>query len=504
MTAPYSNLILNKLKRFLLAVVVIIFFVLLASTLLLILNDREQQLDNHGRSMESLAVILSKEADATLTLASTILEELKRDIKVDSAGAFINPRDIHLSLLRSRSFINSRAGSPSFSHLFVLDKDGFNVANSVSHPVKRVNASDREYFIHHHKQPGNRLYISQPGYSKVTDERVIFLTSRIEEASGSFCGIIGIQLKLSHFDSMYQLLNLPPGGTVTLLRSDGKGIYRFPLVDDFFNQTIADKQRFRHMLLDKSGFITNAASPYDGYQRVLGYRLSERYPVLNIISITQHSALQHWQQQAIRNLSLSIAAGMVLLLLAFFTYRQLQHLSTAINLSTRDPLTSIHNRRAFDKQLEQEWRRAERRGGVLSILFIDIDHFKLYNDNYGHSAGDHCLSKVAKCLASCANRSGEMVARYGGEEFIALLPDCDEIEAMHTAERMQVIVADLRIPHEHSPIAPYITISIGIATSTVSQQAPAEQLIKRADQALYQAKNEGRNQIRVNDNNVTQ
>ena len=133
-------------------------------------------------------------------------------------------------------------------------------------------------------------------------------------------------------------------------------------------------------------------------------------------------------------------------------------------LSTIDPLTGIANRRAFEDALDQEWRRMMRHGTTLSLLMIDVDCFKRFNDAYGHVAGDQCLRAVAQVLAGKARRAGEMAARYGGEEFAVLLPHVDIAEAKKLGEVICAAVSDCRIPHEHSEVASYVTISVGAAS----------------------------------------
>jgi diguanylate cyclase (GGDEF)-like protein len=161
--------------------------------------------------------------------------------------------------------------------------------------------------------------------------------------------------------------------------------------------------------------------------------------------------------------------------------------------SSSDSLTGIPNRRAFDAAFEQEWNHATRTGKPLALLLADVDHFKKYNDTYGHQRGDDCLKKVAKAMREAARRKVDLVARYGGEEFALLLPDTAPVSALLVAGRILEALRSLRLPHEGAP-AGHVTMSIGIC-GTVPQggQSPAA-LIKAADKALYDAKAKGRNQ----------
>lgn len=160
-----------------------------------------------------------------------------------------------------------------------------------------------------------------------------------------------------------------------------------------------------------------------------------------------------------------------------------------------DGLTGVANRRRFDESLAAEWRRCRRDHAPLALLMIDIDHFKLYNDHYGHLAGDACLQSVANALKEGLGRSHDLVARYGGEEFVCLLPDSDPAGARAKAEALRIAVEGMDIPHEASPTARMVTISMGVAVKVPNGDSDPEQLVAEADAALYAAKNGGRNRV---------
>lgn len=163
-------------------------------------------------------------------------------------------------------------------------------------------------------------------------------------------------------------------------------------------------------------------------------------------------------------------------------------------LATRDGLTGAHNRRVFDEHLVDEWRRAGRSGEPLSIIMIDVDYFKAYNDTYGHVAGDHCLQQIVQALMSCVSRSGDIVARYGGEEFVVLLPSTPEQGAIDVAQRMCRKIAEFHIVHRGSELD-RVSISAGVATTVPSLDDRAQSLLTASDDALYRAKEGGRNRV---------
>ena len=158
-----------------------------------------------------------------------------------------------------------------------------------------------------------------------------------------------------------------------------------------------------------------------------------------------------------------------------------------------DGLTGVHNRRQFDERLAAEWGRAARSGSALSVVLIDVDHFKRFNDRHGHQAGDDCLRRVAAALKAGLRRPGDLIARYGGEEFVCLLPDTDRAGAVVLAEQLRTAVQALHIEHGDSPVAPVVTVSLGACTQTANLPGSAADVLRAADAQLYRAKSEGRN-----------
>jgi diguanylate cyclase (GGDEF)-like protein len=166
-------------------------------------------------------------------------------------------------------------------------------------------------------------------------------------------------------------------------------------------------------------------------------------------------------------------------------------------LSRIDPLTGLANRRHFDEAKEVEFRRARRLGLQLSVLLCDVDHFKRYNDTYGHAMGDECLKAVAGVIRQTFARAGELPARVGGEEFAVLLPAADAAQAREAAERLRVALAERGIPHLGSTTAPHVTLSIGLAQLTPDGMDTFDALLHHADLALYRAKSLGRDQVAI-------
>jgi diguanylate cyclase (GGDEF)-like protein len=183
---------------------------------------------------------------------------------------------------------------------------------------------------------------------------------------------------------------------------------------------------------------------------------------------------------------------------------QLRDLTQVLmKLSLIDALTGVANRRAFEQSLDQEFKRAKRSKKSLSVILFDVDHFKKYNDRYGHPAGDLCLKRLAQQVQSTIKRPGDMLARYGGEEFAIVLPETDLQGASIIAERVLKGVRDLGMSHEDNNHGQILTVSIGlVAYDCYEQGVDSAELIKRADKALYKAKSEGRNRITTLENHT--
>ncbi|MGR8929440.1 MAG: diguanylate cyclase domain-containing protein [Gammaproteobacteria bacterium] len=189
-------------------------------------------------------------------------------------------------------------------------------------------------------------------------------------------------------------------------------------------------------------------------------------------------------------------AGMIALVIGYWLQsklnRRLNRAKNNLQLAYLDALTLLPNRRYYDAFLRREWKRASRHNYPLSMIMIDIDYFKLYNDSLGHMEGDQCLKHVARTLRRYFRRSGDLIARYGGEEF-CVVAACDSDQIMDLAKMLRMAVEMMQLPHPNSPISSYVTISLGVATLLPTERTECSLLLHQADQALYSAKQAGRN-----------
>lgn len=181
-------------------------------------------------------------------------------------------------------------------------------------------------------------------------------------------------------------------------------------------------------------------------------------------------------------------------------YHRLEQLNQELEtIAYIDSLTGVFNRRHFDQKLQEEWKRLARDRASISIIMVDVDYFKPYNDTYGHQQGDQCLQEVARAISATAKRPGDFVARYGGEEFVVVLPNTGIEGALKVAENIRIEIEALEIPHQASAVSNWVTSSLGVANSKCSEKSNPEILLQAADIALYNAKTAGRNRVEVYD-----
>lgn len=231
---------------------------------------------------------------------------------------------------------------------------------------------------------------------------------------------------------------------------------------------------------------------YLGIRSVLIAPILVKNKLWGLLLIAQQ-APRRWERSEI-NLFEQMTSQMGLAIQHAMLYSQLEIANQKLlNQANTDKLTQLSNRRRFENTLDKEWRRMRRENQPLSVILCDVDHFKLYNDTYGHQAGDECLRAVAQALKQAIRRPADEAARYGGEEFVIVLPNTPLSGAQHVAEKVRRGVYELQLPHESSKTTDWVTISLGVASCIPDQSLSPEGLVQKADMALYTAKEKGRN-----------
>lgn len=404
------------------------------------------------------------------------------------------------SRLRNIALFDRAATASYLDSMLVLDANGNIVFDAVAEVPRDGNFVDSEYFKVHQDNPDVGMYVGHPYASRLSQGSLcIPLTRRISHADGSFAGVVVLSIRLDYFRKLFASLSLGAHGAMVLVQQDGTLIMRHPYDQKVIGRNISNASTFKQHRKKDEGSFTDI-SVIDGVKRLYYYKNLPNLPLIIIVAEAYSDIYAAWSQRA-----LTIAAVMGTLAVAFiglsFAFglqlrRRMRAESELAMLARTDGLTGLHNRRTLGEILDQEWRRARRNHSMFSLLFVDIDRFKAYNDTYGHQAGDDALAAVAKCIVDSIRRPVDHAARYGGEEFVVVLPDTAPEGAASIAENIRAAISDLGIEHTGSEFG-HITASIGAATWTPEHDSDVSAVIRLADDALYTAKATGRNKVEI-------
>ena len=431
-------------------------------------------------------------------LVSTIDADIARNIEIYDlslravATHVLSPEISRVSReLQHLILFDHAATAKHFGAIQVFDVTGKLTIDASTFDPAPISSADQEFFFAHRDHPDIGLYISSPmlyrgAYSVV-------MSRRISDNEGNFVGVVAGALRFSFFHELFGRLRLGPDDVIAVMRQDGVLIMRVPFDLDWIGRSMATSELTKRALAEPNGSMSHT-SLADGLSRLYVWRDNTR-PLVVVVGKTWTSIYAVWQQQALRIggilFVLVLMAGIATLCLAREIGRRTRAEASLAELATTDALTGLRNRRKFDQQLADEWRRAERSGVALALLMIDADHFKAYNDRFGHQAGDQALCAVAAGIIRASRRVGDCAARYGGEEFALLLPGLSLLESLQIAETIRKEIG------RWNGGCAQLSVSIGVASMTPGGGTSAEALVEAADRALYEAKTNGRNQSRV-------
>lgn len=452
---------------------------------------RRDAMENALQASENLSLTLERAIARNLQTYELSMHSVIDGMK-DPEIMTLPPAMRHLVLF-DRSINAEDLGS-----LLATDVDGNLILDSRSTTPRPVNVGDRDYFLAHKDNPSVGIFVSRPFQPRLTqDAPSIGISSRISRPDGSFNGVVVGTLRLNFFRRLFEGVELGHEGTLTLVRSDGIVIMRRPFETSVIGRDISASPVFSLWQgADKGTGI--GAGTIDGVERLYSFRKVGNYPLTLIVGRALNDVLIAWRKRAAAFVILIAIVDLVILALSISLARQWKQRAASerhlLQMVSTDGLTGLGSRRALDDRADMEWRRAVRDGTPLSVLMIDVDDFKAYNDQYGHLAGDDALAAIGRCIGLSIRRPGDIAARYGGEEFAVLLPNTDSEGGWGVSESIRNAVQTLQIPHEGA-LRKRLTVSIGIATVQGGDGfADLRGLVQAADAALYRAKAGGRNQ----------
>lgn len=461
-------------------------------TLLTLSAGRADALEHAHETSQNLVSIVSSDLERNVEIYDLSLQAM-----VDGARdklAWTLPVDVQRAVLFDRATTAAYLGGA-----YVIGREGQVIASQNGEINGSVRLADRDYFLVHQRSPSVGLYFSHPFRSRLRDGKLsIGLTRRIGDADGAFAGVALLAIRIEYFQNLLDRINTGRQGSVFIVMDDGTLLARKPFSQRDIGVSIAKSPTFQVMAAHDAGAYV-AISAVDGVRRMYTYSRVPGTPLIAVVAPAVDDVLAPWRRRSTIVGVLTLAFGavfvMVSWLLAFALRDKLHAQAALVRLAATDPLTGLSNRRVLDSRLDEEWRRARRTRQSLSALFVDIDHFKQFNDTHGHASGDEALVAVAECISAMVRRSVDVVARYGGEEFAVILPETAGEGALTVAEKIRRKVQSQSIVQSDGETAA-VTVSIGCATCVPADGANVLDLLAAADRQLYAAKAAGRNQVR--------
>jgi diguanylate cyclase (GGDEF)-like protein len=428
---------------------------------------------------------LAEQANTSLKTADSIVAALVERVEAEGTGPEAKVRLYHLMTSLASEL-------PAIHEMGVTNDKGDAIVKSlVANPVG-LNYAERSYFRYHATHTDRGPFIGGRIKSKIDGSYAITVTRRLNHPDGSFGGVVVTSVSMKFFEQLFDEVQARSGGVIALLSDDGAQLARSPAIDSETSPPVVGSELWRRVLKQPDVGTLSYLSPIDGVMRYGSYRHLGQFPLITLVAHSEWDVQSTFRSQLAWN---GVTLVLVLIAVAVMGSRAVKANRLLNAQAMQDGLTGLANRRLFEDMIRSEFRRAERMASPLSVIMIDIDHFKDYNDCYGHLAGDECLRSVANAIRGCVRRAGDLAARYGGEEIVIILPNLDNLSAVALATTMRTAVHSLALPHAHSQHS-IVTFSAGVATQVPGQSVGGwEMLVEEADAALYAAKASGRDTV---------
>ncbi|WP_338152926.1 diguanylate cyclase [Chimaeribacter arupi] len=487
-------------------------FLLLTALAVIVINGWslwsawQHRLKEKEDDARNLSVSLARQAEDTFLQVDISLGEVVRLLRQNGPGYAATPAF-------TRQLQEQQGKLTQLHSLSVFDAHGNRVASSGRYVPATSNNADREYFIWHRTHADTNVHISHVTYSRSTSDLFIPVSVRLNDSAGNFAGIALAAVKVDYFKHFYSYYTLGERDELGLILADTSILYMRPFPDTYIDRRLTASPLFKTPPKALNSGNETWRSSLDGVNRIFGHARFGRYPLIVLVGYDRDRLRSEWLAANLTSVTLNVVLLAVLMGMGLVVLRQvrtsirnqLELTQTKDELTTLnrtlqslalvDSLTGLANRRHFDALLAQGLARSQKSGEPISLIMMDIDFFKHYNDTYGHVAGDMCLKKVGGLLSNITYRHTDLVARYGGEEFAIILPFSNAADAKQLADRAVRAVNGAGMVHG-ATLLPHkvVTISAGCCTIIADgHEGEATEFRERADAMLYEAKRLGRN-----------
>lgn len=447
-------------------------------------------------SVTNLARATAQHAEDAIRQVDVLTAAMSERVEGDGLHNLNVPR-IHALMVKQAKLM------PQLHGLFIYGPNGDWIVTDKDVIPDPANNADRDYFQYHRTHNDSNVRIGEVVSSKSTHELIIPISRRLNNPDGEFAGVLLGTIKVSYFVDYYGAFKIDDKGALVLALRSGTILVRRPFIASVIGQSLAGSEIFKRYLPSSNEGIAEVKAVVDDTERLYGYRALTAYPLVVEAGLSRESIIAPWRWDLFKTgfvLFFLIGAFTVFGLVVLSQLRRRMVIEkqlraahqTMRGMALTDSLTGLANRRRLDSALPDQIRLAVRQRSALSLIMIDVDYFKRYNDTYGHAAGDDCLSAVGAAISQAVKRPTDLAVRYGGEEFAVLLPNTDHLGATLVAQDILEAIRALKIEHIAHPQG-HVTASAGIASRLPAEHCvtPAT-LITDADKMLYKAKQNGR------------
>jgi len=461
----------------------------LSAALLVLLADAHQAIDAHAHDdADRLALMVEREISRNVDLIDLSIQGVADDIE--------QPTVMSLPItLRNQTLFSRAAAARYIRCVSVFDAGGELIANSLDSGEK-LDPLFRNLFSAARQDVGsNQLLVGYPYLANDGITRLVTFSRIVRTTDGKFDGMVTATVDLNYFSEVLLDLHIGYRTVIQVSLRQGPELIRTLEPESRVSAHTTLAQRLGEKFANG---LARAMDRNSTGGAMTAQRAVPGTPMVVTVSLSSTDVFADWMQRCTQVMLLCVVVSLIFAALSAYLAHTLQmraRSEAAVDrLATTDALTELHNRRAFDRTYKHELEQTNTTGSAISVLFVDIDNFKLYNDHYGHVAGDHALQAIAREIRNCAKRSSDFVCRYGGEEFVVVLPGDDQAAATALAEKMRQAIQQLAIPHEATDIGT-LTGSIGVASFNGGGSHGSASLLENADRALYAAKQAGRNRV---------